>query len=113
MIDPAEAERLIYNWCTCEARGSPSAQALAAVYAGIYMDGSRLLRLSSLRVLDDTRLEWALALMRGYVDGALTIPWARAVALVALYDLFPAEEPGLALDLDSPARNGSELRQMP
>lgn len=112
MVDPAEAEKLIYNWCTCEARGSPSAQALAAVYASTYMDGSRLLRMSNLRVLDDKRLDWALALIRGYVDGVVTIPWARAVALVALYDLFPAEEQPLALEAESPARNG-QLRQMP
>ena len=44
-----------------------------------------------LRTLDDIRLEWAMALIQGYVEGKLNIPWPRAVALVALYDLIPPE----------------------
>ena len=92
MIDSSEAERLVYKWCTCEARGSPSAQALAAVYASTFMDGARLLQFNNLRTLDDTRLEWAMALISGYVQGQLQVPWARAVTLVALYELFPVEE---------------------
>ena len=98
MIDAAEAESLVYDWCTSEARGSPSAAALAAVYASTYMDGARLLRFCNLRTLDDTRLEWALALIHGYVEGGLQVPWARAVALVALYELFPSEEPNVQLE---------------
>lgn len=91
-ISPAQAERCAYRWCTGEARGSPSARALAAVYASAYLDGARLLRFADLRVLDDERLEWALALIRGYVEGALDVPWARAVALAALYELYPAPD---------------------
>ncbi|GEM_PF-2440425 len=87
MLSPAQAERLVYRWCTGEARGSHSARALAAVYASTYLDGERLWRLADLRVLDDERLEWALTLIRGYVEGRLHVPWARAVALAALYDL--------------------------
>lgn len=87
MLSPAQAERLVYRWCTGEARGSHSARTLAAVYASTYLDETRLWRLSDLRVLDDERLEWALTLIRGYVEGRLHIPWARAVALAALYDL--------------------------
>ena len=98
MIDVTEVEGLVYNWCTRDARGSPSAQALAAVYASTYMNSARLLRFSNLRALDDTRLEWALALIRGYVEGSLTVPWPRAVALVALYELFPTEEPDLQIN---------------
>ncbi len=90
MISPAEAERRAYRWCTGEARGSLSARALAAVYASTYLDGAQLLRFADLRVLDDERLDWALTLIRGYVEGQLEIPWARAVALAALYELYPA-----------------------
>lgn len=90
-MDPREVERLVYVWCTQEARGTPSARALAAVYASTYMDNARLLHFQDLRALDDTRMAWALALIRGYVEGALRVPWARAVALVALYDLIPPE----------------------
>ena len=93
MIDPVEAENLVYAWCTREARGTPSARALAAVYASTYMDGSRLLRFTELRTLDDTRLQWAITLIRGYVQHNIVVPWARAVALVALYDLMPDEPP--------------------
>ncbi|MFO1351969.1 MAG: hypothetical protein U1F68_15350 [Gammaproteobacteria bacterium] len=92
MVSTAEAEQLIYRWCTGEARGSHSAQALAAVYASTYLDGARLLCFTHLRALDDVRLEWALALIRGYVDGSLAVPWPRAVALAALYDLVPDGE---------------------
>ena len=88
-VSPAEAEQRVYRWCTGEARGSHSARALAAVYASTYLDGARLWRLADLRVLDDERLEWALALIRGYVEGQLQVPWARAVALAALYELYP------------------------
>jgi hypothetical protein len=91
MIDPVKAEALIYAWCTREARGSPSARALAAVYASTYLDSARLLRFTDLRVLDDTRLQWAITLIKGYVEQAIVVPWARAVALVALYDLIPDE----------------------
>ena len=89
MVDPNEIESLVYRWCTGEARGSHSARALAAVYAGTYMDQARMLRFTDLRVLDDTRFEWAMILIRGYVEGTLAVPWPRAVALVALYDLIP------------------------
>ena len=91
MIDPIEAEALVYAWCTREGRGTPSARALAAVYASTYLDGSRLLRFIDLRTLDDTRLQWAITLIKGYVEGGIVVPWARAVALVALYDLIPDE----------------------
>ncbi|MCB1715432.1 MAG: hypothetical protein KDK04_22230 [Candidatus Competibacteraceae bacterium] len=84
----AEAERCAYRWCTAEARGSLSARTLATVYASIHLDQARLLRFADLRVLDDKRLEWALTLIRGYVEGAIRVPWARAVALAALYDLY-------------------------
>lgn len=92
MIDPREAERLVYHWCTREARSTPSARALAAIYASTYMEDARLLRFTDLRSLDDTRLNWALTLVRGYVEGDLEVPWPRAVALVALYELLPMEE---------------------
>lgn len=92
VVSPAEAERHAYRWCTGEARGSHSARALAAVYASTYLDGARLLRFADLKVLDDERLEWALALIRGYVEGGLEVPWARAVALAALYELYPAPD---------------------
>lgn len=91
MIDPKEAEKLVYNWCTCESRGTTSARALAAIYASAYLDHVPLLRFMDLRTLDDIRLEWAIALIQGYVEGKLNIPWPRAVALVALYDLIPPE----------------------
>jgi hypothetical protein len=32
------------------------------------------------------------ALLRGYVQGAVKVPWARAVALVALYELYPDDD---------------------
>ncbi|TCO80445.1 hypothetical protein EV699_11489 [Plasticicumulans lactativorans] len=89
--DMQMVERLVYDWCTSEARGTHSARALAAVYASCYMDESNLIRLADLRALDETRLNWALALVRGYVESRLAVPWPRAVALVALYDLMPAE----------------------
>jgi hypothetical protein len=92
MNDSADVEQLIYRWCTSEARGSHSAQALAAIYASTYMDGARLLRFADLRALDDERLEWAVTLLRGYVQGAVKVPWARAVALVALYELYPNDD---------------------
>lgn len=91
MADPLKIERLVYDWCTREARGSPSGRALAAVYASIYVDGVPLVRFRELRALDDTRMQWAVAMIRGYVEGTLQVPWARAVALVALYDLMPTE----------------------
>jgi len=84
----ADAERSAYRWCTAEARGSPSARTLAAVYASVYLDRARLLRFVDLRVLDDERLDWALTLIRGYAENAVRVPWARAVALAALYDLY-------------------------
>jgi hypothetical protein len=92
VISPADAERHAYRWCTGEARGSHSARALAAVYASTYLNGARLLRFADLKVLDDERLEWALALIRGYVEGGMEVPWARAVALAALYELYPAPD---------------------
>lgn len=88
----AEVEQCVYHWCTREARGTHSARALAAIYASLHLDGSRLLRFADLRALDDVRLEWALTLMRGYVEGSLTVPWARAVALVSLYELYPSDD---------------------
>ena len=92
MISAVEAERLVYRWCMDEARGTHSAQALATVYAGIYLDGARLLRVADLKVLDDVRLEWALALIKGYVNGHVQVPWARAIALVSLYELYCFDE---------------------
>jgi hypothetical protein len=92
MNNGVEVEQLIYRWCTSEARGTHSAQALAAIYASTYMDGARLLRLADLRALDDIRLEWALTLLRAYVQGNIKVPWARAVALIALYDLYHEDE---------------------
>lgn len=86
-LTPDQAERRIYQWCTGEARGSLSARTLAAVYASTYLDNARLWHLADLKVLDDERLEWALTLIRGYVEGRLHIPWARAIALASLYDL--------------------------
>ena len=91
MIDPREAEKLVYDWCTCESRGTTSARALAAIYASAYLDHVPLLRFMDLRTLDDIRLEWAMTLIQGYVEGKLNIPWPRAVALMALYDLIPPE----------------------
>lgn len=91
MADPLQIERLVYNWCTREARGSPSGRALAAVYASTYIDGVPLVCFRELRTLDDTRMKWAVTLIHGYVEGTLRVPWARAVALVALYDLMPTE----------------------
>lgn len=91
MVDSSQVERLVYNWCTNESRGSDAARALAAVYASIYMDQMSLLRFEDMRSLDNTRLEWALALIKGYVEGTVKVPWPRAVALVALYDLIPEE----------------------
>ncbi len=91
MIDSNEAEGLVYRWCTREARGSHSARALAAIYASTYMDEARMLQFIDLKVLDDTRFEWAMALIQGYVEGTLVVPWPRAVALVALYELIPEE----------------------
>ena len=85
----AEAEQCAYRWCTKEARGSHSARTLAAVYASIYLDEAYLLRFADLRVLDDTRFEWAMTLIRGYVEGAISVPWDKVVALTALYDLYP------------------------
>jgi hypothetical protein len=55
------------------------------------MDHVPLLRFMDLRTLDDVRLEWALSLIEGYVEGELQISWPRAIALVALYDLIPPE----------------------
>ncbi len=89
MVSPVEVESLAYAWCTGEARGTPSARALAAVYASTYMDGARLLRFTDLRALDDTRLQWAMTLIKAYVEDGIVVPWPRAVALVALYDLIP------------------------
>ena len=91
MKDATDVEKLVYDWCTNESRGTASARALAAVYASTYMDGSRLLRFADLRVLDDIRLAWAIAMIKGYVEGTISVPWPRAVALVALYDLIPDE----------------------
>jgi hypothetical protein len=91
MIEPREAEKLVYDWCTRVSRGTTSARALAAIYASAYMDHVPLLRFMDLRTLDDVRLEWALSLIEGYVEGKLQISWPRAVALVALYDLIPPE----------------------
>ena len=71
--------------------GTPSARALAAIYASTYMADARLLGFVDLRALDETRLNWALNLIRAYVEGDFTAPWPRAVALCALYDLIPAE----------------------
>ncbi|HMV38689.1 hypothetical protein [Plasticicumulans sp.] len=90
-MDPAIVERFVYDWCTAEARGTPSARALAAIYASTYMADARLLGFVDLRALDETRLNWALNLIRAYVEGDFTAPWPRAVALCALYDLIPAE----------------------
>jgi len=47
-----------------------------------------LLRFADLRVLDDKRLEWAITLIRAYVEGVIQVPWARAMTLVALYELY-------------------------
>ena len=91
MNNCVDVEQQIYRWCTSEARGTHSAQALAAVYASTYVDGARLLRFADLRALDEERLEWALALLRGYVQGAIKVPWTRAIALIALYELYPDE----------------------
>ena len=91
VMSAAEAERRTYHWCTGEGRGSHSARALAAVYASTYLDGARLLRFADLRALDDEHLGWALTLIRAYVEGALSVPWARAVALAALYELYPGD----------------------
>jgi|APFre7841882590_1041340.scaffolds.fasta_scaffold21436_2 hypothetical protein len=91
MTDTTEVEKLVYDWCTSESRGTDSARALAAVYASTYIDGSRLLRFADLRALDDIRFGWAMALIQGYVEGTVTVPWPRAVALVALYNLIPDE----------------------
>jgi hypothetical protein len=55
------------------------------------MDQVTLLRFSDLRTLDDIRLEWAIALIQGYVEGKLRVPLSRALALVALYDLISSE----------------------
>lgn len=82
-----EAEQNIYRWCTGEARGSLSAQTLAKIYVSICLDQVRLIRFSDLRVLDDIRLEWALTLMRAYVEGAVTVPWDKVIDLMTLYDL--------------------------
>ena len=91
MSNVTEVERLVYNWCTSESRGTDSARALATIYASTYLDGARLLRFADLRALDDIRLKWALTLIQGYVEGTVRVPWPRAVALVALYDLIPDE----------------------
>ncbi len=91
-LDTQAVEPLVYNWCTAEARGTPSARALAAIYASSYLEDAPLLRFADLRSLDDTRFGWAMSLIKGYVEGRVKVPWARAVALVALYDLIPAEE---------------------
>lgn len=91
MIDPHEAEQLVYNWCIKESRGSRSARALAAIYASMYMDQVPMLRFIDLRTLDDIRLRWAIALIQGYVEGKLRVPLPRALALVALYDLISSE----------------------
>lgn len=91
MINPCEAEQLVYSWCTGESRGTRSARALAAIYASTHMDQVPLVRFIDLRTLDDTRLEWAMALIQGYVEGTLVVPLPRAVALVALYDLISSE----------------------
>ncbi len=102
-LDAAAVERLVYAWCTGEARGSPSARALAAIYASSHMDEARLLRFSDLRALDETRLSWALAMIRAHAEGVLAVPWPRAVALAALYELFddpkPATEPAAAAEV--------------
>ena len=71
MIEPREAEKLVYDWCTRVSRGTTSARALAAIYASAYMDHVPLLRFMDLRTLDDVRLEWALSLIEGYVEGEL------------------------------------------
>ena len=89
MTDINEVERQVYRWCTCEARGTHSARTLAAIYAGIYMEEARLFCLQDFKSLDDTRLEWAISLLRGYTEGRLSVPWSRAVALLALYELVP------------------------
>ncbi len=86
-----DIESHVYDWCTREARGSPSARALAAIYASTYMDSVPLVNFRDLRALDDTRMDWAVKLIRGYVEGSVQVPWPRAVALVALYDLIPIE----------------------
>lgn len=91
MIDPTEAERLVYEWCTRQARGARSARALAAIYASTYMDEYHLMKFQDLRALDATRMTWAISLIRGYVEQSYSVPWPRAVALVALYDLIPEE----------------------
>ena len=88
----AKAEQCAYRWCTKEARGTHSARTLAAVYASIYLDQACLLRFADLRVLDDTRLEWAMTLIRAYVEGAVSVPWDKVVALTALYDLHPPSD---------------------
>ena len=51
-MDPAIVERFVYDWCTAEARGTPSARALAAIYASTYMADARLLGFVDLRALD-------------------------------------------------------------
>ncbi|PWV61110.1 hypothetical protein [Plasticicumulans acidivorans] len=89
--EPAVVERLVYEWCTHEARGTHSARALAQIYASCYLSDTPLLNFADLKALDETRLNWALMLIRAYVEGDFTAPWPRAVALCALYDLMPAE----------------------
>lgn len=91
MVHSKDTEKMVYRWCTREARGTPSAKALAAIYASTYMEDARLLRFTDLRALDDTRLEWAIDLITGYVEGQIEVPWPRAVTLVALYELLPLD----------------------
>ena len=55
------------------------------------MADANLLSFVDLRALDETRLNWALNLIRAFVEGDFEAPWPRAVALCALYDLIPAE----------------------
>lgn len=90
-----DAERLVYEWCIQEGRGSPAAQTLALVYAGTYFDKAHLLNLSQIRDLSGTQREWALALINGYIAGWFTAPRGRVLELMELYDIRSDQDEGV------------------
>jgi hypothetical protein len=87
-VNPADAEQLIFDWCTREARGAESARILASIYILCHVaDDLRLLSLGDPRAFDARQRKWADALIQGCIQEGFNVPHERVLKLKDIYGL--------------------------
>lgn len=85
-MNAADAEQLIFNWCTREARGTESARILASLYIFCHVaDDPRLLSLGDPRLLDVSQRKWADVLIQGCIQKGFNMPHDRVLILKEIY----------------------------